>query len=297
MTSFFAYLTEKDVEHRRDFPLSEYSTMRVGATADAIVYPQSVDKFVSVIRYLEEKRIKYRVLGRMSNVLPLDTPYSGVILSTLRLDHYRIDGDVIDVECGALISRLILRLARDSLGGIESLFGIPGTVGGAVYSNAGAFGLEISDVIHSAVVYDVDSDEIRELFYDDLALSYRKSVLSEKRYILISARLALQRGSYDCIVEKIRCIRKERNLRQPTEYPSLGSIFKRCGDVSAAYYIDRSDLRAFSIGGAQISEKHAGFIINTGGATSCDVSELIKHIKRVVYEKYSIELEEEIEYL
>ena len=204
MTSFFAYLTEKDVEYRRDFPLSEYSTMRVGSTAEAVVYPQSVEKLISVIRYLEDNGFKYKIVGRMSNILPPDTPYSGVVISTLKLDHYCIDGNIIDVECGALISRVILRLARDSFGGLEPLFGIPGTVGGAVYSNAGAFGLEISDVIRSARIYDIGCDEIRELLYDDLALSYRKSVLSEQHYVLLSARFALKKGSYDAVVEKIR---------------------------------------------------------------------------------------------
>ena len=297
MTSFFAFLTEKEVEYKRDASLLEYTTMRVGATADAIVYPHNVEKLISVVRYLKEKQIKYKIVGRMSNILPPDTHYFGIIISTLKLDHYRIDGDSVHLECGVMLSGAILRLAKDSLGGLESLFGIPGTVGGAVYSNAGAFGLEISDVIRSAFIYDVDNDEIREILFDEMKLSYRKSVFSQKNYILLSATFTLSLSDQSAILEKIKQIKNERNMRQPTEYPSLGSIFKRYGDVSAAFYIDKVGLRSFSIGGAEVSDKHAGFIINKGNATAGNIKELISYIKGRVYDVYSIRLEEEIEYL
>lgn len=295
--SFFAFLAEKDVEYKRNIPIRDFSSVRIGAEASVLAFPDTEEKLIAVVRYLENNGIKYRVVGKMTNILPSDEPYGGVLIFTLRLTGFSYSGTEVRAECGALLALVIARAACHSLGGAEPLSGIPGSVGGMVYSNAGAFGLQISDVFIGARVYDIASDSVLRLSNDDMRFSYRKSALSDKRYILLEASFRFIKKDGGDILREIGKIKEKRRCSQPYEFPSLGSVFKRAGEISAARLIDDCGLKGYSVGGAEISKKHAGFIVNKGGATSADFKSIIEHARQKVNEKYGIRLEEEIEFL
>lgn len=295
--SFFAFMAEKEVEYKRDHLIKDFSSVRIGGTAFVLAFPDTEEKLISLIRYLNGNNIKYKVVGKMTNILASDEGYDGVIVFTLKLTHYSFDGCAVCAECGALFSLVIARAAQHALGGREALSGIPGTVGGMIYSNAGAFGMEMSDFVESARVYDVSEDKILALTNDEMKFSYRKSIFSEKEYILINARILFEKKETERILSDIKEYREKRLSTQPHEYPSLGSIFKRNKDTSAGELIDSLKLKGYSVGGAAVSEKHAGFIVNRGGATGKDFQLLIAFIKEKVLEEFGVLLEEEVEYL
>lgn len=231
----------------------------------------------------------------MTNLLIKDGMYQGVVIKTDKISATSSTENVVSCSCGIKMSRIIRSMASLGLGGMEGLFGIPGTVGGMVKQNAGAFGYEISDRFVSAVCYYPDVGSIVTHYRNDMHFAYRSSVLSKSSAVLISATFDFVPTFQETILGKIRDFQATRREKQPLEYPSLGSVFKRHSGHSAGYYIDRSGLKGVSVGGAEISEKHAGFIINRGGATACDYLKLIDMAKEKVYADFGIELEEEIE--
>lgn len=271
------------------------SSVRISTLARVVAYPDNEEKLINVIRTLRNTDVPYIVIGRMSNVLFRKGTYNGVIIKTTKIKTNNVAENRITLSCGITPGGIIRQLADKSLGGMEGLCGIPGTIGGMVRQNAGAFGYEISDRFTEAICYCPNSNEIRRMLKDEMQFSYRDSILRKQDLILIRATFTLvQKTREEVIAEIDKCMAK-RILTQPIESPSLGSTFKRHLGIGAGYYIDKAGMKGYSIGGAQVSDKHAGVIINSGDATSDDYLRLIEHIKQKVYAEFGIELEEEVE--
>lgn len=224
-----------------------------------------------------------------------DGIYNGMVVKTDRIATKTVAENQITLGCGIKMSSVIMKMASLGFGGMEGLAGIPGTVGGMVRQNAGAFGYEVSDRFTEARCYFPKESKIKIISKDEMNFSYRHSFLTDEPAILLSAVFDLLPAETCDIFSRIGELRSKRLLTQPIEYPSLGSVFKRHGGVGAGYYIDKCGLKGFSVGGAQVSEKHAGFIINKGGATADDFLKVLEHVKNRVYAVFGIELEEEIE--
>ena len=244
---------------------------------------------------MNEVGTRYVVLGRMSNILFKDTFFNGVVVKTTKINGYTKAENAITASCGSSLSMFMRKLAELDLGGMEGLIGIPGTLGGMIKQNAGAFGYEMSDRFICATCFIPSEGKVRVFSKDDMRFSYRKSALCEEHAVLIKATLGLIHKKYAEIIEEISEYKNRRLSSQPLEYPSLGSVFKRHNGISAGYYIDKAGLKGYRIGGACVSQKHAGFIINNSGATAQDYLRLIEHVKKRVFSEFSIELEEEIE--
>lgn len=296
MDELFDFLIKKDVEYKINQPMSQYTSVRIGGRASVIAFPSTEDQLVDLVRYLFASGTRYKVIGRMTNLLPCDCEYRGVLISTKLLNRFEINGSVASAECGVPVRTLIERMAHLGLGGAEGLCGIPGTLGGAIISNAGAYGAQTADIIKNVSVYSVSHDSKENYACDELGFSYRKSVfLRSSDAVILSARLEFVPRDSAIILSELGKIRRRRALAQPIECASLGSVFKRVDDRSAAEIIDRCGLKGLRVGNAQVSLKHAGFIVNLGGATAAEYLELVSSIKRTVYEKCGIVLEEEIE--
>jgi len=291
------YLKKSEVEYYEAFPLSRISYIGIGGEARLLVIPNTKDKFIDIISTLVDYKIKYRVVGAMTNILAADDGFDGVVVSTKRIATYCAAENVIYAECGAKFSTLIRYCSSISLGGCESLYGIPGTLGGMVYMNAGAYGNTVSDFIIDAEIYDTSDKAVKRLTCEELLFGYRESRLSKAGGLLLSARLALKPMSTDEILQKMNAVISRRHATQPYSERSLGSTFKRHGNIPLSMLIDRLGFKGYSVGGAKVSEKHAGFIINKGNATSSDVRALIENIKKELIRVYGINPELEIEYL
>ena len=265
------------------------------AFARAVVYPDNEEKLKKLLLLLHTQHIPYKVIGGMTNLLVRNGIYHGVIIKTDKLQTKSLAECKITLGCGVRIGAVIQQLASFGLGGMEGLTGIPGTVGGMIRQNAGAFGWEISDRFISARCY--LPTEAKEVVFTkaEMSFSYRKSILSDNGAVIMSVELGLVEDEPEHIIRLINDLKDQRKKAQPTEYPSLGSVFKRYNGQSAGYYIDRAGLKGLSVGGAQVSRKHAGFIVNTGAATADNYLELIDKVKERVYAEFGIELEEEIE--
>jgi UDP-N-acetylmuramate dehydrogenase len=274
-------------------PLSEYTTFKFGGPCKAMVKVNSADSAASLLKYLVENSIKYGIIGRGSNILAADEGFDGVILLFGGdFADIQVNGRQIKCQSGALLSYACARAQQSGLSGMENLFGIPGTVGGALYMNAGAYNSEIKDIIVSAEYID-ENFEIKTIKAEDMELSYRHSFFSDKKYVITSATFELSEGDPDAIKAAMNeCIAK-RTSKQPLDYPSAGSTFKRPEGSYASLLIDQCGLKGMSCGGAMVSEKHAGFVINKGYATCADVLELCGKVTEIVKEKtgYVLELE------
>lgn len=298
LESLLEYLKIKDVKYKESIKLSGLSPIRIGGFARIIILPQNIAELVDALQFLREEKVKTKIVGGMSNLLPDDSGYDGVLIKTDLIREVEISGNEITAGCGASLFRIARLTSEQGLSGFEELSGIPGRVGGAVYMNAGAYGREISDLVTECDVYDKDSRERVKLTPSQMCFSYRESLLSKQNRILLSAKFRLIEASSREIIHRIGVLKEKRMSSQPMEMPSLGSAFKRPrAEVSAGELIDKCGLRGFSIGGAGISEKHAGFIVNLGGATSLDVKRLIGLAEHRVYEKFGVRLQKEIEFL
>ena len=233
----------------------------------------------------------------MSNVLAMTEGYNGVVIKTSKMSKYSVADSVLAVECGALLSPLIKKLATVGFCGLESLYGIPGSIGGMIFNNAGAYGSCISDRFIDASIYFPLQKRIAVITKEDMLFSYRASFLKHKEAYVLSARFNLIRKESAAILSDIENIILRRRSSQPYGALSLGSVFKRCGEIAISKLIDELGMRGVSIGGAMVSEKHAGFIVNNGGATSSDFLSLVAYIKNKIYSKYQFVPEEEIEIL
>lgn len=288
------FLKKQDVEFFKDFSLKTLSAIAIGSTTEYFIKPDSVFKFLKVLECLISAAIPFKVIGRMTNILPSDNHFYGAYISTSKIDKYYVAENVLTVECGAALSRVIKEIASENLGGLHQLYGIPGSVGGMIYSNAGAYGKCISDPLIDAVVFSPDQG-IFTLSKNDMDFAYRDSIFKHRDIYLLSARFLLNKDSSENIFENLGRVITLRKRSQPYSDKSLGSVFKRCGGVPVSRLIDELGLKGLSVGGAKISEKHAGFIINDGNATAADVKQLIAIIKDKLYNSYGIIAEEEIE--
>lgn len=275
-------------------PMKLHTTFKVGGPADVFVKPDSVEQIKQIMEAAREEQIPVYIMGNGSNLLVGDKGYRGVIIQIYKnMNQIRCEGNEIKAQAGALLST-IARVALDQeLGGFEFASGIPGTLGGAVTMNAGAYGGEMKQVLKSAVILTRDG-EIKTLTVEDLKLGYRKSVIIDKDYIVLEAVLELVPAKKEEIQEKMNEYALARRTKQPLEYPSAGSTFKRPVGYFAGKLIDDAGLRGFSYGGAQVSEKHCGFVINRGDATARDIVTLMKMVNEKVMEKFGVALEPEV---
>lgn len=276
-----------------DEPMSKHTTFRIGGNADMFVSPE-VTQVSQMIALAKEFAVPVTIIGNGSNLLVGDKGIRGLVLSFGKAAEYvKVEGNRITAGAGALLSKIAAEALKNSLAGFEFAAGIPGTIGGALVMNAGAYGGEIKDVLVSAKVLTVDGT-IVELLAEDLELSYRHSCIPEKGYIVLEATIELQSGDEDEIRETMADFRNRRIEKQPLEYPSAGSTFKRPEGYFAGKLIQDANLRGYTVGGAQVSEKHCGFVVNKGGATAADVCKLIMDVKEKVYEQFRINMEPEV---
>lgn len=275
--------------------MSEHTTFRIGGPADLFVVPTTVKGLAAVVSACNKEGIYCFILGNGSNVLVSDKGIRGVVVSTAAcLNNIELIG-AYEIKCGAgvKLSRLSDFACENSITGAEFAWGIPGTVGGAVYMNAGAYDGEMKDILVSCE-YLTSDGELHTMLADEMDLSYRHSAFSENGYVIVSATVRLKAGDKGEIRAKMDDFMHRRKSKQPLEFPSAGSTFKRPVGGFAAALIDECGLKGYSVGGAEVSEKHAGFVINKGGATCFDVMRLVEHIKKEVFLKKSINLECEI---
>ncbi len=276
--------------------MAAHTTFRIGGPAEVYAAPADSRQ----LRLAAELCGKYgqpcRVLGKGSNLLVDDGGIRGVVLSTENMDQVEIDGVRVRAMAGVSLAKLARQAQLASLTGLEFAAGIPGTLGGALVMNAGAYGGEMKDVLKSARVLSADGTE-QTLCAEQLRLGYRSSCIPEKGYIVTEAELLLRPGNPEEIQVRMDELAVQRRTKQPLEYPSAGSMFKRPAGYFAGKLIDDAGLRGYRVGGAQVSEKHCGFVINRGGATAADVLALCDDVIRIVYEKFGVRLEREVKYM
>ncbi len=282
---------------RKELPLSSVSSFRIGGNASYVIYPTTSDELASLSALCRSISVPNTVIGNGSNLLFSDSGYEGAIIVTTQIKDIKISGNSVTVGCGASLTHLASVVSESSLTGLEFAYGIPGSVGGAVYMNAGAYGGEIKDVCVSVTVYDSENDEIYDVKAEDCGFGYRESVFQSRDKIILGARFVLSEGDKSDIISKMEGLMQQRIDKQPLNYPSAGSTFKRYPGYFSGKLIEEAGLKGFTMGGAQISEKHAGFIINTGNATASDVLSLIKYIQNVIKENVGIELQPEVKYI
>ncbi len=290
------YLKMHDVECYFNFDLSAISTVRIGGVARAVAYPDTVDKLIKTVDLCNKYKIRFKILGRMSNVLFCNKIYAGIIIKTDRLSRFSVCGNRVNALAGCSLPALSRSALIASLSGLEELSGIPSSLGGAVHGNAGAFSRSISELIESVRLLDTRTLEDIEVDCAELNFDYRSSILKRMPELVVTeVRLLLIPSDSDKMRSRIDEVRRIRNATQPTDKPSLGSVFKRYGSVSAGELIDKAGLKGLRIGGAEISSKHAGFIINAGGADADDYIAVMNKAREAVRERFSVLLEPEIE--
>ncbi|MEZ0537548.1 UDP-N-acetylmuramate dehydrogenase [Caldicellulosiruptoraceae bacterium PP1] len=288
-----AFFEQNGIEFYKDFNMKNITTFKIGGKAKYLVYPDNIDKLVSIVEFADESNTKYVVLGNCSNILVSDYGFDGIVIITSKINKFFIENDYVYAECGVLLSQLSRKVCELGLTGLEFGMGIPGTIGGAVYMNAGAYGYEIKDILTHVEV--LDNREIKKLSNEELNFSYRHSILQDNNLILLKAYFKLKFSEDPNLPLKLAGqMNFKRKEKQPLNLPNAGSIFKRPSGYYAGKLIEDANLKGFRIGDAMVSEKHAGFIVNCGSATSTDVLKLIKHIQKVVFENYGVILEPEI---
>lgn len=277
-----------------DAAMSKHTTFRIGGPAQVFVTPNGTEMIKKVVTFCSENQISLFVLGNGSNLLVGDAGIDGVVMQLYdNYADYRIDGDKVFAEAGVLLGKLGSAIKEASLAGFEFAAGIPGTLGGAVMMNAGAYGGEMKDIVERVLLMDRDG-RIFEMLGEEMDFSYRHSIVEEHQYIVLGATLQLAYGDKQDIISKMEELSLARRSKQPLEYPSAGSTFKRPEGYFAGKLIMDAGLRGYQVGGAQVSEKHCGFVINKGDATAKDVLQLIKDVKDKVYDTFQVVLEPEV---
>ena len=274
-------------------PMSKHTTFRIGGNADMFVSPK-VSQVADIMKLAKEFEVPVTVVGNGSNLLVGDKGIRGLVVSFGKeAEEIQLDGRCMTVSAGTLLAKAAAEAAKNSLTGLEFAAGIPGTMGGAIVMNAGAYGGEMKDVVISATVLTPEG-EVVELSNAELELSYRHSCIPEKDYIVLQATLELSEGEEALIRDTMADYKNRRVDKQPLDYPSAGSTFKRPEGHFAGKLIQDAELRGYTVGGAQVSEKHCGFVINKGDATAQDVIQLMEDVKRIVFDKFQVELEPEV---
>ena len=277
--------------------MSQHTTFKIGGPADYFLMPDKGEDVGRVIKICKEKEIPYFILGNGSNLLVGDGGYRGAVIQIYRnMSSVTVEGNEITAQAGALLSAVAAAAKNASLTGFEFAGGIPGTIGGAVVMNAGAYGGEMKDVLTEVTVMNAEGD-IFTLPTEELELGYRTSIIKTAGYIVLEAKIRLKEGDPEVIRETMKDLTIRRTTKQPLEYPSAGSTFKRPEGYFAGKLIMDSGLAGYQVGGAQVSEKHCGFVINAGDATARDVRTLMDNVRDSVYKKYGVTLEPEVKFL
>ena len=275
---------------RRQEPMSLHTTFRIGGPADLFVTPGSIQAVADSIRICKETQTPYAVIGNGSNLLVSDTGYRGVIIQISRnLNQISVNGEEIRAQAGAMLSMIAKTALSESLTGFEFASGIPGTLGGAAVMNAGAYGGEMKDVLTEVTVLTREG-EIRTVPAGKLEMGYRTSLAAKNGWIILEAVLKFQKGDAEAIRGRMEELKMQRVTKQPLDLPSAGSTFKRPEGYFAGKLIMDAGLRGFTVGGAQISEKHCGFVVNKGGATAADVRTLICAVQKIGQEDAGVKL-------
>lgn len=283
---------------RYDEPLKNHTTFKIGGNCIALIEPREVSDIVETIKICRENSIKFFVIGNGSNLLVPDEGYNGVIIKLKsEFSTIQVEGEYLIVNSGAKLSEVYTVAYENSLTGFEFASGIPGTIGGAIYMNAGAYGGEMKDIVESVEVLDLDNFELRELKNEELEFSYRKSIIQRKNYIVTTIKLKLQKGNKEEINAVYEDLRERRNSKQPLNFGSAGSTFKRPEGHFASKLIEDAGLKGYHINDAWVSEKHSGFVVNKGNASYKEVMELIEYVQNVVFEKFGVKLETEVRIL
>lgn len=272
-----------------DEPMGRHTTYRTGGPAEAYVYPQTPEEWSFVLKLAQAENVPLRIIGFGSNILVGGKGIGGIVCSTKRMDGVTVEGEHIKAQAGTALDKVCELACEAGLAGMEKLSGIPGSVGGAVYMNAGAFGQETFDCLEYFDVIDFEGRPAT-LLKEDLKYAYRK-VEGIENYIVLSASFKLTKGDFTQLIAARNSILHKRIEKQPLEYPSAGSVFKRPEGDYASRLIDDTGLRGLSVGGAKVSEKHAGFIVNFNRATPEDVKTLMDEVRQKVKEKHGVELE------
>jgi len=296
---FYNVLTDILTEERvlTDEPMKNHTTFRVGGTADYYTIPETKEEIRDTLRACREWAVPFYIIGNGSNLLVSDKGFRGVMIQICKgMNEITIEGYTLTAQAGALLSAIAGRALEASLAGFEFAAGIPGTLGGACVMNAGAYGGEMKDVLSYVTVLTNDG-EFLTLGKDELELGYRTSIIAREGYIALEAVIELEEGCKDEIKARMDELKERRVSKQPLEYPSAGSTFKRPEGYFAGKLIEEAGLRGYSVGGAQVSEKHCGFVINKGGATASDIMALITEVADRVERRSGVRMEPEVKRL
>ena len=278
-------------------PMKNHTTFRIGGEADYFVTPQTKEEVQAVAACCKKFEVPYYIIGNGSNLLVSDRGYRGVIIQIFKMmNQITVEDNLIIAQAGALLSAIAAKALENSLSGFEFAAGIPGTLGGACVMNAGAYGGEMKQVLKEVTVMDYQG-RIDTLSVCELEMGYRTSRIAKENLIVLEAKIELEQGDSQVIRSLMDELREKRVTKQPLEYPSAGSTFKRPEGYFAGKLIQDSGLRGFSVGGAQVSEKHCGFVINKDQATAADVEELMRKVSAKVKEKFGVTLEPEVKRL
>ena len=290
-----AHVPEEDILLNE--PMSKHTTFRVGGEASCFVRISEAGQLAALMPYLREVEVPYFILGNGSNLLVGDKGYNGVILQIgSKMNGIHVEDTHIRAGAGVLLSQLAKCAQENGLTGLEFASGIPGTLGGSVVMNAGAYGGEMKQVIELVKVMN-ENGEILEIRGEEMAFGYRTSIIKDRPFIVLEAILNLQHGDQEIIAVKMEELARQRKEKQPLEYASAGSTFKRPEGYFAGKWIMDAGLRGYSIGGARVSEKHCGFVVNTGRASAADVAEVIREVQEKVKDKFEVMLETEVIFL
>jgi UDP-N-acetylenolpyruvoylglucosamine reductase len=278
-------------------PMKKHTTFRIGGMADYLVLPETIEEVQAIVMLCKTWEVPYYILGNGSNVLVGDNGYRGVIIKLYKnMNEMIVTDTTIEVKAGVLLSQVANLALENSLVGLEFAAGIPGTIGGAVVMNAGAYGGEMKDVITEVTVL-LENGEIRKFRGEEMQFGYRTSLAAKENYIILQVTLSLKKGEKEAIHARMEELKVQRTTKQPLNYPSAGSTFKRPVGHFAGKLIEDAGLRGFQVGGAKVSDKHCGFVVNVGDATARDVDMLMQQIVQRVYEQTGVTLEAEIKRL
>lgn len=281
-----------------DEPLKNHTTFQIGGKCIALIEPKKVEDIIEAIKICRENNLKFFIIGNGSNLLVPDDGYNGVIIKIKsEFSNIQVEGECLIAHSGAKLSEVYTVAYENSLTGFEFASGIPGTIGGAIFMNAGAYGGEMKDIVESVEVLDFDNYEVKELKNEELDFSYRKSIIQRKNYIVLTIKLKLKKGNKEEIKAVYEDLREKRNSKQPLNFGSAGSTFKRPEGHFASKLIEDAGLKGYHINDAWVSEKHSGFIVNKGNASYKEVMELIEYVQKIVFEKFQVKLETEVRIL
>ncbi|MBR4910149.1 MAG: UDP-N-acetylmuramate dehydrogenase [Clostridia bacterium] len=296
MNGFIKLLTENRISFSENEPMSRHTTFKIGGNADIFVTVKTEEELILAAGAAKAAGVPFFICGRGSDLLVSDKGIEGAVICLSGMEGVAINGDTVTVSAGQSMVGMCLALQKAGLSGFEFAYGIPGTVGGAVYMNAGAYGGEIKDNIVSARFLTAEG-EIKEIKKEDMRLAYRTSIFQQNGGVILSAVFRFEKGDKAEIFNKMEDYMSRRKAKQPLEYPSAGSVFKRPEGNFAGALIEKSGLKGERCGGAMVSDKHCGFIVNTGGATCADVMRLIEKIQEKVLAESKVKLEREVIYV